>query len=175
MCYAFSKSGFSEVFLEPPERQTATDYFEDRKKGLWELLTQYNSILNILHNHGDQATDSKGRSMPLHPDYLKMMEKVRVEIGGHTDRMGEATKPGEKPKFDNKKLSLLRADGIVAHLNSNMPATLKSPAAGNLPNLLAGRLSAAGYGADECAPPAEGGEPQKDRGCRKVSVRLAWK
>ena len=166
MCYAFSESGFSEVFLEPPERQTAKDYFKNRQKALLDLLEQYNSILNIFHNYGDQA-GGKGKSVPLHPDYLKMLEKVRVEIGGHTDRMGEAAKPGEMPKFDNRKLSLARADGIVAHLNS--------PAAGNLPNLVAGRLSAAGYGADECTPPVGGGEPQKDRGCRKVSVRLAWK
>jgi hypothetical protein len=149
---------YDSKLLEPPLNpgETVRDYekyYKTTRDLLWKQLRRLNSIVNIISNFGDHS--------PLHPDYVARLARIKIEIGGHTDKKASAAV--------NEPLSLKRAQHIVNHVKISVAGILTYPAAvGPVPDIISSRLTAKGYGYTEC--PGASGVP--DPSCRNVTTRL---
>ena len=156
--YQTSEFEFQAKLLEPPlpPGETIPDYtkyYNATRDRLWKQLRRINSIVNIVSNFGDLSV--------MHPDYVARLAKVRVEIGGHTDKKAS--------KALNEVLSLKRAQHIVTHVRTSIAGVLTYPAAvGKVPDVISTRLVAKGYDYSECDGPS--GVPTPS--CRNVTTRL---
>lgn len=157
-CYQSDKFLFAPSDLEPnnDDETVLTDNITYHTKVAGDVATrvrQINALLCAFTRWGDLAG--------LHPTYVKAVEKLRVEVGGHTDDILSVA--------HNQALSWKRAEGVMAHLCAKMKEITEFPESVVTPlDATSDRLVTKGYASTEC--PTK--QPQKDRACRKITLRL---
>lgn len=152
--------GFDATSLEPSDD---VDGVEDNEKNFARIvekvsaqLRQLNALVSVISNFGDVSA--------LHPIYRARLKKVRIEVGGHTDRMGG--------KSHNEALSAKRAGKVVEWASGTLGTILDYPAAVSpVPDMLSDLMVPKGYADAECTADT-GVKPTPTHVCRKISVRL---
>ncbi|CAN5230817.1 hypothetical protein BH09BAC6_BH09BAC6_14920 [soil metagenome] len=148
------KTGESDLLvsklLSATGENASADYVTEILKRLIESAGRINTILNIIQ---DFKPVSPGSGLKIPPD-------LKIEIGGHTDKVG--------PEDINTALSKARADKVIAFLKKKTKEIVAFSGYPNTKDLISSRLRAHGYGSDECNTPAGKDNPR----ARKVTFRI---
>jgi hypothetical protein len=152
--------GFDATSLEP---SNDVDGVADNQENFARIaqkvsaqLRQLNALVSVISNFGDTAA--------LHPTYKARLKKVRIEVGGHTDRMAS--------KSYNEALSAKRAGQVVEWACGTLGTILDYPSTVSpVPDMLSDLMVPKGYAYEECTADP-GVEPSPKPVCRKISVRL---
>lgn len=129
-------------------------HFETVRSRLRWQMRILNGVLNSVGNFG--------RHDAMHEKYVARLDRLRIEVGGHTDRQ-------EEDEQYNIFLSRGRAESFVNNLRQAMPEILTYPGAvGQIPDQVSKRLRPCPYGSKECG----GVAGKRDPDCEKVTVRL---
>ena len=129
-------------------------YYLGIKDRLHRELRHVNAVLNIISNFGETET--------FHPYYTTLLNKMVVEVGGHTDHI--EPRPGY-----NQGLSEERAKAVTKYISDNIGTILTYPASVTKSvDSVSERLTPGAHAASECPTQS----PTPDRACRKISVRL---
>ena len=150
--YRKDKSAISTQDLLPPDGWSPADYVTEVSKQLIASAGRVNTLLNIVQDFREGAPGGRALIPP----------RLRIEIGGHTDKVGAAAY--------NIKLSKARAQGVVDFLKktTTTAAIVAFSGHADAKDLISERLKPVGHGPKECVTADGIDNPE----ARKVTFRI---
>lgn len=149
------ESAISTKGLEPPvdSNLSPADYVAQVSKQLIACAGRINTLLNLVE---DFRVVGPGGPQVIPP-------KLKIEIGGHTDRVGPESGPG-----GNKALSLKRATAVLEFFKKNSKEILEFTGRDDTQDFISARLIVKDYGSSQCTFTDTEQHPE----ARKVTFRI---